>query len=825
MRLSLRWLKQYLPIELTLAEVVHTLTMLGLEVESVTDLGYESRRLVTCEILEIHPHPNADKLVLCTVMADEAKPIQVVCGATNMKVGDRVVLAKVGAKLPPSAAHPEGLTLKAAKIRNVASHGMLCSGPEMTYNDDMSGLMILPPDTQIAEPFDALLEIKVTPNRPDCLSVIGVARELAAATRRRLQVQRPEFAEAEERADSVVKIQVLAREACPRYMARVARGVKIGPSPAWLRMRVESAGLRSINNVVDVTNYVLMEFGHPLHAFDLAKIAQRRVIIRLAQEGEAMETLDGARLALTAEDLVITDPNGPIALAGIMGGLNSEISEDTTEVLIECAYFNPPTIRRTSKRHDKSTDSSYRFERGVDPKKMALALDRAAELIAKTAGGEILRGAIDVLGPVPEQKSVWISIERLNRALDMKLSGRDIADTLTALGFEILRTDPDRLQALAPSHRVDITREADLIEEVARLRGYDKTPPSLPKSPARSHPESPLRQLRARLSSAMVAAGFTETINYSFVAEEDLARAGAPVDRLVRLANPLSREQSVMRTSMLPGILANARKNQNFSAADFALFEIGKIYFAPPPAEEKSEEEAVAAGTPDPRVPAGLPPAAIEQTWLIAALSEVLPLTWKSVGRMADFFDMKGVAEALIEALGRRRARVEPAADVAHLHPGRAAALTLEGKRVCWFGELNPALARAWDLRRRLYILEMPLDPLVESGAAAADSSRRFRELPRYPAVERDLALVVDRSTLAADVEQTLRGAEPALLENIRLFDVYEGEKIGAGKRSLAYSLTLRAADRTLTEEEAAASLERILEAARARHGAALRGA
>ncbi len=840
MRVSLRWLRQYVPLDMPLAQIVETLTMLGLEVESVVDLGWDSKRLVICEILDVRPHPDAEKLVLCTVMADEAKPLEVVCGAKNMKAGDRVVLAKVGAKLPPSSAHPEGIEMKPARIRGIVSNGMLCSGIEMGYNDDTSGIMILAPNAPVAEPFDALLEIKVTPNRPDCLSVIGVARELAAATRKKLTVPAPVLNEIEERADSAVRIQVPAREQCPRYTARVVRGVKIGPSPLWLQRAVESAGLRAINNVVDVTNYVMLEMNQPLHAFDLEKISQRRIIVRLAEQDEPMQTLDGQEMKLAASDLVIADAKGPVALAGVMGGLQSEISPETSTVLIESAYFNPPTIRRTSKRLDKSTDSSYRFERGTDPRRLLLALDRAAELIQQTAGGEILKGAIDVLGPIPEPKPVWISVERLNQQLDMRLSGRDIADTLIALGFEILRTDPERLQVGIPSHRVDISLEADLVEEVARLIGYGKIPPSLPSTVANAHLPAPLAALRDQLAECMVGAGYNQTINYSFIAEEDLQRLELPADRLIRLRNPLSKDQSVMRTSLLPGILANVVRNQNFGVLDIRLFEIGRIYLAPnapgaadakaaaeSPAPSEAQAPARAGleaeGVTSVVAPAGLPPAAQEDTYLMAALSGGGKTAWNEPPQEADFFDIKGVAEMLLSALGLEKAQIETIRDVSWLHPGRAAALVLDGRRVCWFGEVHPEIARRLDLRRRLYLLEMPLDPLT--AGQAARSEVRFRELAKFPAMERDLALVVGRDAAALDIERVMRAQARDLLESIRLFDLYEGANIPPDKKSLAYSLVFRRADRTLTEDEVNAALERILKALADRFGAALRSA
>lgn len=837
MRISLRWLKQYLPLDLTLTQVCDTLTMLGLEVESVLDLGYQSKQLVVCEILDIRPHPNADKLVICTIMADEPKPVEVVCGAKNMKIGDRVVLAKVGAVLPPSSVHKDGLTLKAAKIRGVESCGMLCSGPEMTFNDDASGLMILPPETPVAEPFDALIEIKVTPNRPDCLSIIGTARELAAATKRKLSVPLPQLVESTVKAETAARVIVKAKDACPRYTARVIKGVTIGPSPLWLQRAVESAGMRSINNIVDVTNYVLVEMGHPLHAFDLDKIDQRTVVVRMAEEGEKMKTLDGMDAELQATDLLIADAKRPIALAGIMGGLESEISDSTTNVLLESAYFNPTTIRRTRKRLDKNTEASYRFERGTDAKRLVLALDRATELIHQVAGGEILKGVLDVMGQIPEPKPVWLRIERMNQSLGVSLSGREIADMLVTLGFEIIRTDGERLQVGIPSHRVDVTREADVFEEVARLLGYDKIPATLPRTISRPEPFNALRRARTEITDFLVGAGFHQTILYSFTSKENLKAFGAPTNGLIHVLNPLTVDQSVMRTSMIPGIVAAVKRNHNFGSLDVRLFEIGKTYAPPPPPVEKTDEEKEAEKAAEngngeakaaedgtarkARVPADLPPAPVETTWLVAALTGGGKVGWNVAAHEVDFYDVKGLAETLLDSMGIRRGEIEEARDVAWLHPSRGAAYSVQGQRVCVFGELAPALAEKSDLRRRLYLLEINLSALIGS----ARQEKSFRGLPKYPAVERDLALLVDRGVRALDLERTMRQADRELLTGLRLFDLYEGDKVPPGKRSLAYGLTFRSPERTLTEEEVNAAIDRILKALESKHGAELRSA
>lgn len=792
MRISYRLLQHYIDLkDISVQEVADALTMLGIEVESVYDLGMINGNIVIARIQKIDPHPNADKLTLCTVDAGKRGVVKVVCGATNIKPGNVVPLAI------PDVLLPNGTMLRKARIRGVESEGMLCSGAELKWNDDHSGILILPDNLPIGEPFDALLEITITPNRPDCLSLIGIARELSARFRRPLHLPVPRFNEITTPADSLARVKITAWEGCPRYTARVIRHIKVRPSPRWLVYFLESAGLRSINNVVDATNFVLLEFGHPLHAFDMDKIAEHQIIVRWAKDGEQIETLDGVKRTLTSEDLVIADPQKVVALAGIMGCGNSEISDSTVNVLLECAYFNPTTIRRTAKRLDMQTEASYRFERGTDREKMTFALERATELIKELAGGEVAKGFIDTFTPYSRPHPVSVEIKKVTSLLGIELNGREIADNLARLGFELVSSDRERLRFNIPSHRVDISRDVDLIEEVARIFGYEKIPAVLPY--LQSVPAEPSigERIEKILSNALVGMGFYETINYSFVSARQVSEMGFSSDELVSILNPISREQDVMRPSLIIGLVNNFIHNLNREVYNIRLFEIGSSYHW----DDSSDD-----GYKEPR-------------WLVAGMSGYIVENWLDGEREVNFFDIKGVAENLLSSLGIKRYNIERATQVHWLHPGKSAQFVVKGEPICWFGEFHPALRSRLDIPQPLFLLEMPLW-IVEK---LADLTPRFKDLPRYPATRRDFAFIVDEEVASLDIERCIRRIGKELIENITLFDVYRGEQIPPGKKSLAYSVTFRASDHTLTDAEVNTLQEKIISALTKQLGITLR--
>ncbi|MDX1971423.1 MAG: phenylalanine--tRNA ligase subunit beta [Candidatus Sumerlaeia bacterium] len=807
MRFNWRWLQEYLSTELSYRELVEAITLCGHEVEQEVDLGMGSGRVIFGEILELQKHPDADTLSLCKVKGDKPEPYQIVCGAQNIAVGQRVPLALVDAVLPG------GFKLKPTKIRGVDSQGMMCSAKELGLGDDHSGIWIQAEDAPVGQPFDSLIEIKITPNRPDALSLVGLARDLAVKVKGKLTLPEIKFAELAERVETQARVTVEAKADCPRYAARVIRNVKVKQSPLWLRRRLESAGLRPINNIVDITNYVLLEFGHPLHAFDLAKLASNQVIVRNAKAGETIDLLDGSKVELLATDLVIADEAKAIALAGIMGGANSEITETTTTVLLESAYFHPSTIRKTAKRLQKSTDASYRFERGTDYEKLLTALHRAAQLIAELGEGEVYKGHVDVVSTLPKREPIVLSLAKLNTLLGLKLTGREVSDILTKLGFEITNASTEgTMTVLAPTHRPDVHGPADLAEEVARIHGYEKIPTTVPPMKNRAEVLLPLQRLQIALEDELVAQGFHQAVNFSFVGAEDNRAAGFTEDgREIKVLNPLVSEQSVMRRSLVSSILQSVALNLNQSAQDIRLFEIGRTYewkYAEPfdrPADRSLEQHTV------------------ERTTLCVALSGMKSGNWHTTPRPYDFYDIKAVAEALVETLGLTKTVIEPLTDHPYYHPGRAAALLRKGERLLWFGELHPTFARKLDLKKRVFLLECPLD----SSVLTTPETPQYKELPRTPASKRDLAVVVAPETTAQQLERTIKSAAGNLLESLDVFDVYVGDKIPAGTKSLAFSLSFRDPnpEATLKDDQVNAAMEAIVAQLEKKNGAKLRGA
>lgn len=807
MRVSYRWLMRTLGgAEVPLTELLERLTMLGLEVESVADLGIGSGKIVTARILSRNQHPNADNLSLCDVSGGGEAPYRIVCGAKNMGPGDLVPLALEGASLPG------GMIIKKSKIRGEASQGMMCSGRELGWGEDHEGLLILPAETsehalyKEGQPFDALIDIKVTPNRPDCLSIFGLARDLAAGLGRpRFDVckfTRPgTVLEDGGPVETSAHVRVEAPAACPRYLGRIIRGVKIGPSPLWLRRTVESAGLRSISNVVDVTNYILLELGQPLHAFDLAKVAKGEVVVRHAHEGEKVKTLDGQQVTLTATDLLIADPEKPIALAGIMGCGNTEISDETTEVFLECAYFDPSTIRRTSKRLAKSTDSSYRFERGIDWSAMAPIIDRAAQMIAEVSGGVVAPGTLEIGEGPAAAPIIDLSVERVNALLGSSLTVAEIEVPLRSLGFEV-ESQGTALRVRVPAHRPDVSRDADLIEEIARIRGYAEIDAKLPRIQSRATLLPDESKIAARLRQTLVSKGFLEVTNFSFHSTEINAKLGLAAENTVMLANPLSAEYAAMRTSLIPGLLETIAYNHNRGGLDLRLFETGKVY-------HKGATDGTA-----------------EEFQFAAALSgNAADQTWRTGPHLVDFYNAKAVGEAMLDEFlfndvtWSRTEEVPGLPEAVLMHPGKSAVAISAGKTILAVGELHPRLKDVLGLKRDVVLIVGTFAVL----AASLDKLPAPLQAPQFPAIARDLALVADLATPAADIEQAIAKRAKSILAGIRLFDVYEGERIGAGKRSLAYQLRFSAPDRTLTDAEVNPVIEKVLADLKAKLGVEIR--
>jgi phenylalanyl-tRNA synthetase beta chain len=783
-RVSVRWLSQLVdlpPVE----ELARRLTAVGLEVEAVERTGAQLAGVVAARIVASEKHPKADKLSVTRVDAGQGEPLQVVCGARNYQVGDVVPLAQVGATLPG------GARIERATLRGVESHGMLCSARELGIDADASGLLILPrdvaPGTPIARALDledVLLEINVTPNRPDALSHFGIAREVAAAFGAAARHPRFALVEAGAPAGEAVSVRIDAPEKCHRYAARVVEGVTIGPSPRWLAARLEACGIRSISNVVDVTNFVLLELGHPLHAFDLDRVAGRQIIVRTARPGERITTLDGKERALDPDDLLVADRDRGSALAGVMGGGDSEISPETRRVLIEAAWFAPEGIRRTSRRHGLKTEASYRFERGADPGMVVPALDRCAQLVAQLAGGTVRPGVVDAHPRPFRPAEVALRWRRPAELLGMDVPRAESERILRGLGFEERGADAEGARFAVPSWRQDVSIEEDLVEEIVRTKGYDAIPETLPR-PGVDTPALPAdAEALARVRGALEAAGFSEAVNFSFVAPAELA-AFAGEGEAVPLRNPISAELAVMRTSLVPSLLRDVALNLRQRVEDVRLYEIARAYRSAPgrgdePAREVPQVAAVLVGR---RQPVG----------------------WAAAGDPVDLYDAKAAVEAIADALGiadlRWEARREPWA-----HPRLTAAVRSGEARLGTVAELHPRVAGAFGLPRGVYALELDVEALL----GRARLVPRFAGVPRFPAVLRDVAVVVADEVQAERIADAIR-AEP-LVEAVTLFDVYTGAPIPAGKKNLAFALRYRAPDRTLTDAEADAAHARIVE-------------
>ncbi|MDO8847510.1 MAG: phenylalanine--tRNA ligase subunit beta [Coriobacteriia bacterium] len=791
MRVSLTWLKDLVDITLPVEELCDRLDMTGTKVEAVHRLGAALEGVVVGQVITRDQHPDADKLSYCTVDIGKAEPLHIVCGATNFQAGDKVPVACVGATLP------NGMSIKKAKLRGLVSKGMMCSATELGVGGDASGLLVLPADAPVGTPFaeyygigDTVLELEVTPNRPDCLSMVGVAREVAAVTRTTYREPASTPEESGTPAADLVSVEIADAVLCPRYTARVIRGVTVGPSPAWLAERIVAAGTRPVNNIVDVTNYVMYELGQPLHAFDMRSVAQRdgraAIIVRPAAAGETIRTLDGQDRILATDTLLITDPSGPIALAGVMGGETTEVSDATIDVLLEAACFNASSTSRTSRRLGLISEASLRFERGMDPDLAARASDRAAALIAEVGGGTVAPGIVDVYPGRPEPKLLHLRTARVNAILGTALTREDIAAFLTPLGLGVT-AEGDDLDVVVPAFRPDLEREIDLVEEVARLYGLENIASTRPGGRERVGGRTAAQRFSRRIGEGLRAAGLDEHVGYAFGDRADLVRLGwdlAPDEVLVELINPMSEDQSVLRWTLAPSLLRAVSHNRRRGIADAHIYEMGAVF-------------VTADGRKQPK----------ERTMVGGALTGAWDRPgWNEAGRTLDFFDGKGVLESLFESLHVGRWTVR-ACERAWLQAGRSAEVIVAGDVVGWLGEVSPEVLDAFEITAPVVLFELSVPSLVK---AAARESVAYQEIPRQPAYALDLALVVDEAVTAERVTSAIRSAGGPLLESVRLFDVYrdapgaeEGQRrLPEGKKSLAFALSYRAADRTLSDDD-----------------------
>jgi phenylalanyl-tRNA synthetase beta chain len=778
MKVTWNWLSEFVDMEMPLAPLAERLTMSGFEVESVEERGRDLRDVVCAEIAQVRPHPQAERLTVCDLRTAGDGIVTVVCGATNLRAGHRV------AYVPPGSTLPGNRTIAAAEVRGVASAGMLCSEAELGLGPDAAGVLILPGDADVGRRVaaivgleDVVLDIAVTPNRGDCLSVAGIAREIAALTGQRLRRQRVMVRESGAAAGDLIAIRIADSDLCGRYVGRVISGVDIGPSPSWMQYRLQAVGMRPINNVVDVTNYVMIERGQPLHAFDYDRLPRPDISVRRAGATSTFTTLDGQTRALHPDDLMIASGEQAVAIAGVMGGADTEVTSSTRRVLLESAWFSPTSIRRTAKRLGLRSEASYRFERTTDIEGAPLAADRAAALIAKLTGGTVAAGRVDVYPSARRPAPIALRLKRVEDLLGMTVARGDVVARLKALGVAVSPTARGTLSALPPSSRPDLSREIDLIEEIVRLGGYENVPTTVPESRYTGTGEGRVQRRHRELKRFLCAQGLNEVVFLSFMSSRLNQLFAGFRDRRapVTVLNPVTQDDPEMRLSLCSGLVRIVRDNLNQGASDVALFCIGKVFW---------RDHAYGEGVR-----------------LAGALSGTLPSD--RLGRRTattEFVDVKGVVESVLDFLQVSDVRWTPAVDHPAFHPGKTAWVEVAGHTVGIVGLLHPSVQEELQVDGPCWLFELDLEHLLQY----CPSRVVYKDLARFPAVVRDLAVVTEERFAADRVVRFVWEWSPTshLIEDVTLFDQYSGPPIPTGKKSLAYSIAYRAADRTLTDTE-----------------------
>lgn len=804
MHVSYSWLKEYVKPKISAEELAEKLTMAGLAVEAVRPLVPGLDQIIVGRILEILPHPNSNRLFLCQVNIG-TKVIQVVSGAPNLRVGINAPVAL------PDTILPTGQQVTGRSFRGERSEGLLCSGLELGTNEwgfgDDQGVLVLDPQVspgarldEVLGLNDEILDLDLTPNRGDCLAIINIAREVSALTGAELYLPQIEVKEKSERTEDLIQVEIRDPSLCRRYAARIVRNVKIAPSPEWLQYRLRAAGVRPINNIVDVTNYVMLEMGQPLHAFDYDRFHQARIIVRRARPGDQFVSLDGVTRTLNEEMLVIADAQEPVALAGIMGGLASEVTEKTRNILLEAAYFDPLNIRKTSKLLGMRTESSLRFEKGVSLDGVVHALNRAAQLIGHIGAGEITAGVVDEYVRPAASLVTRLRISRVNKVLGTNLNRAEVREILTRLGFVCELCGTESLLVNIPPYRVDLGEEIDLIEEVARLYGYDRIPATMPVG-VLSQGICPQHQILKDLTTEiMVSCGLDEVITFSFISLNSFDKLqipkGSRVRQVVCLQNPLREEQGVLRTLLLPGLVETIVYNYNHKSTNVGLFELGVVF-----------EPAGGEALPNEKLHLGVVTCGEDERG------------WQEPPLPRDFYYIKGIVEELFDSLGIKNYTFQPWQDFLTLHPGRAARILITEDKVGLIGELHPDVRENFEIPRRVFVCELDLTLVFPH----ANLKRTFLPLPRYPGVERDLALLVPLEVPAARVTEVILATGGTLLKRCRLFDVYQGPQVPEGYRSLAYSVFFQSPVRTLTDEEVSLIHSQILRALEEHVGVRLR--
>lgn len=796
MNLSMKWLSDYVTLDTTVKDFCAAMTMSGSKVEVATEEGSEIKNVVVGKLLSVVPHENSDHLVVCQVDVGQEQPIQIVTGAPNVKAGDIVPVALCGAELP------NGVKIKKGKLRGVESNGMLCSLGELglTVHDFpyaiADGIFLIQEDCQIGQDIheaiglnDTSVEFEITSNRPDCLSVTGLAREAAATYHVPLNLKKPTFQGIDGNIQDALQVEIQNKEKCPRYAAGIVKNVKIAPSPRWMRERLRASGVRPINNLVDITNYVMLEYGQPMHAFDLRYVKDGKIVVRNAAEGETITTLDGVTRTLSPEMLVIADAEKPIAVAGVMGGEYSGIMEDTNTVVFESAYFEPVQVRRTAKKLGMRTDASARYEKGLDPEGCLRTLERAFELVELLGAGEPVRTHIDLNYNEKQRNRIPFDPEWINKFLGTDISREEMCDTMKMLEIEV-----DGDTCISPSFRIDLERPADLAEEVARIYGYNNIPSTVIKGVANAS-LTPKQKFRRTLENATVAVGCYGILTYSFISPKYFDKIALPADSSLRktvvISNPLGEDTSVMRTTTLPSMLETLSLNYKNRNAAVALYEIGKEYL--PTAPDKLPEE------PD-------------------------RLTIGMYGDDADFFSLKGMVETILETAGLHDCTYKacgtdaPFDEICALHPGRSAVIYAAETPIGYLGEVHPTVQKNYEIGTRTYVAKL----LIDEMQPLAQTEITYQPLPKFPAITRDLSLVCADEVPVGDLQTAMKNAVGNILEQITLFDVYKGEQIAAGMKSVSFSIRMRSHEGTLTDEQADAAMKRVLKALK-EHGATLR--
>ncbi|MDP4163403.1 MAG: phenylalanine--tRNA ligase subunit beta [Bacillota bacterium] len=804
MFVSYKWLQDYVDLAgITPEELAEKITKSGIEVEGVEVLNEGIEGVVIGHVLEREQHPNADKLSKCLVDIGQDAPVQIVCGAANVAQGQKVAVATVGAVLPGN------FKIKRAKLRGEESNGMICSLTELGMEGKIvpkeysEGIFVFPADVvpgtdalSVLNRDDAVLELGLTPNRSDCLSMLGVAYEVAAILGREVKLPESELHSSEENASDFIQVRVEAQNDNPLYVAKVIKNVKIGPSPLWMQTRLMSAGIRPHNNVVDITNYILLEYGQPLHAFDYDLFGSKEIVVRRANDGETIETLDDIKRTLTKEHLVITNGKDPVALAGVMGGANSEVTSETTTVLLESAYFSGAVVRKASKDQGLRSEASARFEKGIDPNRVRVSAERAAYLMAKYAGGEVLSGTVEHDSLTIEPAVVSITLNKINTVLGTEMSMEEVEDIFNRLQFKA-SVDGETITVTVPTRRGDIQIEEDLIEEAARLYGYDNIPKTLPIGSSTAGRLTEYQYKRRIVRRYLEGAGLYQAVTYSLTSEEKVAQYAIESRDAIRLAMPMSEDRSMLRLSIVPQLLEVLKYNGARQNDNLAVYETGAVFLSNGTEELPVEHEHVAA--------------ALTGLWHSHS--------WQGEKKPVDFFVVKGILEGLFDKLGLTEKVKYIQSQMDGMHPGRTADLLLNGEKIGFAGQIHPGVQKELDLKET-FVFELSLKAILE----AATEPLHYHAIPRFPSMTRDIALVADKQTVSGKLKEIIVEAGGTLLKEASVFDLYEGERMEQGKKSIAFSLKYADPERTLTDEEVTKVHEKVLEALKEKAGAVLRG-